>query len=140
MKEIAFSGKIGAGLKFKVSDKSFKKVSKRTLITLQRYLKNFPKGVETDHRDGDKLNYQLANLRPATHQQNAMNRGRQKNNYSSKYKGVCWHDQRQKWYARIHISGKQISCGLHSSQKKAAIAYDKKAKKLFGNFAKLNFQ
>ncbi len=163
MKEISYSGKIGYGLKFQVSDKSFKEVSKYkwwlsrqgyavtqirtdklarrwTMITLQRFLKNFPKGFEIDHRDQNKHNYQLSNLRVSTHQENGMNRSRQKNNFSSKYKGVCWHEQRQKWYARIHYCGKTISCGLFDSEINAAKSYDKQAKKLFGKFANLNFK
>lgn len=161
MREIQFYGKVGAGLKFKVSDKSFSKVSKykwwlsrqgyaitgmisqttgkRIMVTLHRFLKKSPKGIEIDHKDGNKFNYQLSNLRSATHQQNGMNRGRQKNNLTSQYKGVFWNSQHKKWHAKISLDRKSTHCGLFSSEIEAAKSYDNKAKVLFGKFAKLNF-
>lgn len=161
MKEIYYSGEIGKGLKFQVSNSSFKEVSKYTWwlgrngyattqlkfpekgrwipVTLHRLLKGFPKGVEIDHRDGNKHNYQLSNLRIATHQQNARNRPRQNNNMSSKYKGVTWHKDRNKWVARLQVLNKNLYCGIFSSEEDAARAYDKKAKQIFGKFVKLNF-
>src|SRR5882672_1260288 len=41
-----------------------------------------------DHRDGDGLNNQRHNLRPATHVQNMHNRQKTQGSYSSPYKGV----------------------------------------------------
>lgn len=65
-----------------------------------------PAGYDIDHRDQDKGNNQLSNLRLATKAQNNMNRGAQKNNVSG-VKGVCFVNGRWKAYinngTRIHL-------------------------------------
>lgn len=48
---------------------------------------------EIDHKDGNPLNNQRDNLRPATHSQNMAN---SKSNNTSGYKGVSWDERRQK--------------------------------------------
>lgn len=60
-------------------------------------------------------------------------------NKTSKLKGVSRYKSSQKWCTRISIKGKTIFLGCFQNEKEAAIAYDKKAKELFGEFAKLNF-
>lgn len=90
-----------------------------------------------DHIDGNGLNNQRANLRKATVSQNNMNREPNKNS-TSKYKGVSWSAERNKWLSQIRFNGKGINLGRFVSQSEAAKAYNKKAKELFGEFAKLN--
>jgi len=58
---------------------------------------------------------------------------------SSMYKGVYWHKLAKKWGARITKNYKQHHIGLFISEKKAAMAYDEKARELFGEFALTNF-
>lgn len=57
-------------------------------------------------------------------------------NIHSRYKGVSWH--RNKWQATIMIDGKNACLGSFESEIDAAIAYNKKAKELHGEFARLN--
>lgn len=95
------------------------------------------KGV--DHIDHNGLNCQKSNLRKCTHQQNMMNRTANKNS-TSKYKGVSFVSSRNKWLASISTHGKAINLGRHDNEKDAALAYDKKAIELFGEFAYLNFK
>lgn len=96
-----------------------------------------PKGMYTDHIDGNGLNNQKKNLRIVTNSQNCMNRISQKKT-SSIYKGVSWHKKNNKWLSNICINKKRISIGYFDNEKDAAKAYNEKAKELFGKYVKLN--
>ena len=48
-------------------------------------------------------------------------------NPKSKYVGLVWHKERNKWKARIKINGKYKYLGLDQDEKKAASMYDKHA-------------
>lgn len=63
-----------------------------------------------------------------------MNKGLMPTNTSG-YKGVFWRRDRSKWRAKI---GKK-TIGLFDSKIEAAKAYDREAKRIFGEFAKPNF-
>lgn len=90
-----------------------------------------------DHRDGDKLNNQRHNLRPATYSQNCISRPRNANNKSG-YKGVCWDRRWNKWRASIVVNRRQIGCGYFPNAIEAARAYNHAALLHFGEFAYLN--
>ena len=84
------------------------------------------------------LNNQRYNLRKATPQENMMNRQKHKNS-SSRFKGVHWYKPANKWMTQIRFNNKHIHLGCFTSETEAALAYNQKAKELFGEFAKLNF-
>ena len=86
----------------------------------------------TDHRNGNGLDNQRVNLRPATRSQNMANR-RLNSNSASGFKGV--HRQRNRWIAHC----KSIYLGSFTTAEEAARAYDAAARELFGEFARLNF-
>lgn len=89
-----------------------------------------------DHRDGNGLNNQRGNLRPATNQQNSANApGR---GGSSKYKGVCFRRRSGRWRAYIRVNGAQIDLGEFRTEVEAAIAYNSAAAEHFGEFARPN--
>jgi len=92
--------------------------------------------LQADHKDGDGLNNTRSNLRAATHSQNGANKRKQPG--SSRYKGVSWRTQNQKWRAYIRASGKQKHLGFFSTELEAACAYDRSAKEQHGQFALLN--
>jgi hypothetical protein len=94
-------------------------------------------GLEIDHWDGDGLNNQRGNLRPATHSQNMGNQ--RKSRGSSAYKGVYFHKATASWHAMIQKDRQRISCGYFKQEDAAARAYDSKARDLWGAFASLNF-
>src|ERR1051326_7878071 len=75
-------------------------------------------GFIADHHDGNKLNNQRYNLRPATNQANAAN-AKVRTNKSSDFKGVCWHKRHGKWNAGITINGRYKFLGAFDDQKDA---------------------
>lgn len=93
-------------------------------------------GFFTDHINGDRLDNRRENLREVTLQQNNWNMCLNRNNKTG-FKGVSM--RRGKFRATINLNNKQIHVGDFATAELAAEAYDKKAKELFGDFAKLNF-
>lgn len=91
-----------------------------------------------DHIDGNGLNNQRGNLRPATKSENGANRKLNRNNTSG-FKGVGWNKAQQKWTASIRQFGKLRYLGYFLDVMAAARAYDVAAKEIFGKFARLNF-
>lgn len=92
----------------------------------------WPKRI--DHRDQNKKNNRLSNLRDVTQSQNMANVGRRANNTSG-FKGVAWHKQAKKYVARIKVNYRNIHLGLFDTPEAAHSAYCAKAKELFGEFA-----
>ena len=96
-------------------------------------------GMRIDHvRPLDTLDNRRINLRRASAAQNAANSPVPKNNTSG-YKGVTWHRQTERWRAFIKFDRRQIHLGMFDVKEEAARAYDIAAKRLFGEFAYLNF-
>lgn len=123
MPEHPFSGKDG-------------KVAEHRLIMEKHLGRYLLKNEEVDHINKNKLDNRIENLRLCTPTENNMNRGISKNNTSG-YKGV--RQIGEKWEARIGYKYRLISIGRYRTSEEAAIAYDRKAKELFGDFAYLNF-
>jgi hypothetical protein len=94
-----------------------------------------------DHRDRNGLDCRLRNLRPASAVENNWNSKRRADNVSG-YKGVKPERRsvRSPWRADIHNAvGKQLYLGSFATAEAAARAYDRAARRLFGEFAVLNF-
>ena len=107
------------------------------LIYMHQLLLDVPKDKEVDHIDGNGLNNRRSNLRICYHPQNCFNRRKQFNT-SSIYKGVYWNKQRHKWQAQIKFEGRRHFLGRFTNEVQAALAYNKAAKKEYGEFATLN--
>jgi hypothetical protein len=95
--------------------------------------------LNIDHIDGDPLNNCRSNLRVATEWQNSAYKRKPKGNFSSRFKGVTWNFKSLKWQAGIQHFRRSYHLGLFHSEHDAAMAYDRFAKHLFGEFALLNF-
>lgn len=95
---------------------------------------NFEDG---DHRDRDQLNNQRDNLRPCTRTQNLMNRGLLTSNTTG-YKGVSFTSREGKYRAYINYEQKQKHLGYFDCPIEAAKAYNRAAKRFYGEFARLN--
>lgn len=108
------------------------------LIYLHRFLMNHPRSKIIDHKDGNKLNNQISNLRFCSIAQNGANSKKRKKT-TSKFKGVSWNGPRNKWRAVIGFKNKYIYLGRFEKEIDAAKAYDNAAKKHFKEFARPNF-
>jgi hypothetical protein len=112
------------------------KVSKWKVYRMHRLILGFPEGMSVDHINHDTLDNRKINLRICTHAQNMKNQTSQVG--SSIYKGVCFNKEQKKWRAAITASGKRVYLGDFKTQEAAAIAYNKAAAELHGEFACLN--
>lgn len=110
---------------------------------------NFKNHV-VDHINNDNLDNRFCNLRTATHQQNGFNQSKStsknKNTYS-KYKGVFYdkhkdgltkRGERKKCWRSVIMFNNKHYYSYHQTEIEAAIAYNDKALKYFGEFANLN--
>lgn len=93
-------------------------------------------GDLVDHRNHDRLDNRVSNLRRATHAENRQNTSKVRG--TSKYIGVYYHKKRGKWCASIQNEGKNKHIGYYDNEIDAAKAYNAMATLYYGEFAKLN--
>lgn len=105
-------------------------------ISMHVFIMKSKKGQIIDHKDGNGLNNQKSNLRFCTHKQNISN-GKSRAG-TSKYLGVSYDKVNNKWAAQIMENRIQIKIGRFKTEIEAALAYNERAKKLRGEFARLN--
>lgn len=109
---------------------------RRTGIPLHRAILDPGRGFVPDHRNGDTLDCRRANLRPATHAENARNCATPSHNTSG-VKGVVWAKKDRRWAARIKVSGRDHSLGLFRCITAAAVAYAKASRDMHREFGRL---
>lgn len=89
-----------------------------------------------DHKNRNKSDNTLKNLRIADDYENQYNRPPPKDNTSG-YKGVYIHTTSKRWYSQIGYKGKRKHLGYFNSKEEAYNAYCKAAKELHGEFARI---
>lgn len=101
----------------------------KTGIRMHRLIMNATPNIEIDHINLNKADNRRENLRFATHQENNFNKRCYENN-KNQIKGVYWHKERHKWYAKIYVNYKSIHLGLYDdindaieARKRAEIQY-----------------
>lgn len=115
---------------------------KHVTLLMHRAILDAPKGLNVDHRNGNGLDNRRCNLRLATDAENQRNRGVAFG--TSRFKGVHWNKPRKIWHSQIangEICGGNHHIrflGYYEKEEDAALAYDRKAIELFGEFACLN--
>lgn len=83
-----------------------------------------------DHKDRNKLNNNIENLRELTKSENNTNAEKRKNGTTSKYKGVSWNKRARKWEARLKVKGKHLFLGLFNNEDDAGQAVNNKIREL----------
>lgn len=94
----------------------------------------WPQG-EIDHKDRNKSNNAIANLRVATRNQNLMNSSMRSDN-SSGVTGIVWDQSRKRWRVRVHHNGKETHLGRYKSKDDAIGARASAEAKFYGEFAR----
>lgn len=80
------------------------------------YYIKYGKVVEQiDHKDGDRSNNKIDNLREVNNQQNHFN--------ETKAKGYYLHKNTNKYMAQLRLNGKHIYLGHHNTEQEARKAY-----------------
>lgn len=92
---------------------------------------------ELDHKDGNKLNNAISNLRLATRSQNSVNR---RGRAESGFKGVRLSRSGKRWCAGVLNGRRFIYLGTFDTPELAHAAYSGAAKVLHGAFANLGMK
>jgi hypothetical protein len=111
---------------------------KRQNILLHRYVLNLVNSDEVivDHANGFGLDNRRSNLRACSAAENTYNKRKHRSSQWP-YKGISGRTGR--WTAEIQREGIRHHLGSFDSAEAAASAYDAAARRLFGEFARLNF-
>lgn len=107
------------------------------LIFMHRLVCEVPEGEVPDHKNGDGVDNRRCNLRAATFTQNAVNARHRYN--KTGYRGVTVASSSGRFVARTRDGGRNIPLGAYATPEEAARAYDAAARRLHGEFARLNF-
>ena len=108
-------------------------------MTLGKFLMKPRKGKFVyPRRTGEILDYRKQNLIVCTMKERQIMLPKRKSNCSSQFKGVTWDKTRSSWRAHIDHKGQTRTIGYYSEEDQAALAYNKKAKSLYGDIAYQN--
>jgi hypothetical protein len=113
---------------------------KQTTLYMHRLITGCQRGdgKDVDHKDGNGLNNRKNNLRVCTRQQNQCNRD---STNPTGFRGVALMKggRVKPWVAGLKYRGRRLVFGYYATAEEAARAYDDAAKRLNGEFARLNF-
>lgn len=93
---------------------------RKHLIYMHSIIIGTPKGMQTDHINGDGLDNRRENLRVVTCRENQQNLHIKK---TSKYPGIYFDGMNRRWRVRIYVNKKRCSLGSFGNEEKAAQRY-----------------
>jgi hypothetical protein len=135
--------KTGRILKTRINNKGYKQVDlwnngeKKTMkihrLIAETFISNPDNKTCVDHKDNDRLNNNIENLRWSTFQENSQNTKLSIKN-SSGIKGISFDKKMNKWSAYIQIDGKKKHLGYFENIEDAKNARQKFANKIFGEY------
>ena len=102
-------------------------------------LSDVGKDMNIDHINRDRMDNRRSNLRVCSHQENMFNQ-RKRNTNTSGYIGVAYHKAANKYESYINLDAKKHYLGLYDTAIEAARVRDEYAKRMYGEYAKLNFE
>lgn len=94
------------------------------------FLNHKPDGTQNlvvDHINDNAHDNRLENLQIITSRENV---SKKKGDYTSKYKGVCWHKATGKWRSKLSIKYKCYWLGIFNTEQEASEAYQNKLKEI----------
>ena len=97
------------------------RVHQLVAMAFLNHIPNKHKGLVIDHIDGNKLNNMTTNLQLITNKENT---SKDRKNKSSKYTGVSWHKQSNKWLAQFKENGTTKYLGTFKTEEQARDAYN----------------
>lgn len=103
----------------------------RGIAYLHRELLGLARGDrrEGEHKNRNRLDNRRSNLLIVSHAQNAQNVSPQRGR-SSRYRGVDWKKDKQRWRATVTLAGRQIHVGYFDNELAAASAASCKRQEL----------
>lgn len=111
----------------------------RKNIWMHREIMQAPQGMDVDHINMNRLDNRKENLRICDRSRNKGNVKKRRDGRASRFKGVGRARHTQLWRARITKNGREMHLGWFDTEIEAALAYDAKAREIFGVFARTNF-
>lgn len=109
------------------------------IVWMHRVIAETPKGKETDHINGNRLDNRKENLRVCTATENRRNVGVKKNSLTG-IKGVRLETRTGRFTTRIQIGSGRLHIGTFETAKEAAEAYNEAALKYHGEYAKIGIK
>ncbi len=108
-------------------------------LTLGKFLMKPPRGKQVyPRRFNDELDYRKSNLIVCTLRERQRLLPKNRLKATSPYRGVSFDKSAKKWRASIEVNGRSINLGQFKMEADAALAYNKAARKHFGDLAYQN--
>jgi hypothetical protein len=98
--------------KLKYVHGNFRTENGRRKVCLHRYLMSEPVGI-VDHINRNTFDNRRCNLRVVSSVENSQNRSIDPRNKSG-VRGICWHKQKKKWYARFKFNNKIVFLKMYT--------------------------
>lgn len=116
---VSYSGYLYLNLRTNNKTKAFR-IHQLVVMAFLNHIPNGKMDLVVDHINDVKTDNRLENLQVVSQRENCK---KTQGNYSSKYKGVSWHNTRKKWRVGITSNGKQKHLGYFTNEYDAHLKY-----------------